>query len=144
MYVSSCPFSMHQMQQHLPKTESLHTDEIRQIVYDYFLYEAHTLPQYYMKEIVYEIAHREVYPNELHFAKKVYDWLRRYYSMLDSYLIELVMCMGHDPQDLDPKEILTSFELDTHIKLDLSDYWTQLVSRMIRQLEKDMYIDLQF
>ena len=140
MYAFPCPFSMQQMQEHLPKTTCLHPEEVRQIVYDYFLHEPYTKPQYYMKEIVYEIAHREVYPDELHLAKRLYDFLRRHYSILDSYLIELVLCMGHDPQELEARDILVSFELDTHLKLESKDYWMQVIQRMIRQLEQDMSI----
>ncbi len=131
---------MKEMQNHLPKTDSLHPEEIRQIVYDYFLHEPHTRPQYYMKEIIYEIVHRDVYADELHFAKRMYDYLQRHYSILDSYLIELVMCMGYNPEDLDANDIFCSFELDTHIKLESKEYWIQLILRMIRQLEQDMYI----
>ena len=67
---------MDSLQQALPSDSSLRPEEIRRIVYDYFLNETHTRPQYYMKEIIREIARREPYPDELHFARKLYDWLK--------------------------------------------------------------------
>jgi hypothetical protein len=130
-------FSMDSLQQALPSESSLQPEEIKKIVYDYFLNETHLRPQYYMKEIVYKIVHREPYIDELHLAKRLYDWLRRYHSILDTYIIELVLCMGYDPEDIDPDEILSSFELDTGIKLEPISYWSQLASKMVWQLHQD-------
>ena len=128
---------MDTLQQALPSESSLRPDEIRRIVYDYFLNETHTRPQYYMKEIIREIARREPYPDELHFAKKLYDWLKRYHTILDTYIIELVLCMGYDPEDIDPEDILSSFKLDTGIVLEPKTYWTQLAFKMVHQLHQD-------
>jgi len=130
-------FSMDSLQQALPSDSSLRPEEIRRIVYDYFLNETHTRPQYYMKEIIREIARREPYPDELHFARKLYDWLKRYHTILDTYIIELVLCMGYDPEDINPEEILSSFELDTGIVLEPKSYWTQLAFKMVHQLHQD-------
>lgn len=128
---------MDTLQQALPSESSLRPDEIRRIVYDYFLNETHTRPQYYMKEIIREIARREPYPDELHFARKLYDWLKRYHTILDTYIIELVLCMGYDPEDINSEEILSSFELDTGIVLEPKSYWTQLAFKMVHQLHQD-------
>ena len=128
---------MDSLQQALPSQSSLLPEEIRRIVYDYFLNETHTRPQYYMKEIIREIARREPYPDELHFARKLYDWLKRYHTILDTYIVELVLCMGYDPEDINPEEILSSFELDTGIVLEPKSYWTQLAFKMVHQLHQD-------
>jgi hypothetical protein len=134
----STSITLKELEQVLPRLSQLEYNEIKHIVMDYFLNETHLTPEHYMREIVQEITNRDPTSQELYIASNIDTTIRRYYSLLDSYLIELVLSVGFDVEDLESNDLIETFELDTSIKLEPKSFWVTLVVKMIRQLCIDM------
>lgn len=112
--------------------KELKASEIQQIVFDYFLHEGLRRPEDYMKEIVKEIAGRTPEPSELHYASKIYKWIKNTFYTIENYILQLIYDQHISVSELDPMNIFYSYQDDYSTKLSPRDFWLQIITLILQ------------
>jgi len=136
MFYPTSPFHCDSLHQSLPDYTEVIPSELQRIVLHYFFNEQWNHPDNYLTEIIREITRRDPSPYERHYVCHFDNWLRKYYTVLDTYIIELIIVNGYDPSEMEPSEIIRDFEKEYHICLEPEDAWKRIVKQILQDFDQ--------
>lgn len=112
-------------------------NELKRIVFYYFLENSNITPESYMNQIINEIANRSPLKEEICNATNYYKWLKKYYLLLENYIIDLINNLKYLPNE---EYIFESFQQQYNVILSPEDIWKNIIYNFLNELKiSDIY-----
>jgi hypothetical protein len=112
-------------------------NELKRIVFYYFLENSNITPDNYMNQIINEIANRSPLKEEIYNANNYYKWLKKYHLLLENYMIELIYNLKYIPNE---EYIFQTFQQKYNVILSPEEIWKQIIYNFLNELKSsDIY-----